>query len=77
MQLRRGIKQELASATGAITEADRDEAAERVVGVQAVKKRRLFKKSPDKPLGVVIEKQRQLRASTQSAAVSKRARSQR
>jgi hypothetical protein len=75
MQLRRGIKQELASATGAITDADSDETAERVVGVQAVKKRRLFKKRPDEPLGVVIKKQGQWRASTQSAPVSKRSRS--
>jgi hypothetical protein len=77
MQLRRGIKQELVGATGVVTEADIDDTAEQVVGVQAAKKRRLFKKSPDEPLGVVIEKQRQLRASTKSAAVSKRAGSQR
>ena len=77
MQLRRGIKQELASTTGATTDAESDEAAERVVGVQAIKKRRLFKKSPDEPLGAVIKKQKQWRASTQSAAAPKRTRNDR
>lgn len=71
-QLRRGINQALSPLGGKAIEDHLDQVASEVNAVQAAKKHKLFKKSPDQPLGIVLERQRQWREAAQNPRKSPR-----
>ncbi|MBJ7609593.1 MAG: hypothetical protein JF887_09235 [Candidatus Dormibacteraeota bacterium] len=62
MRLRKAVHQALGRAKGAAEPESEDEAENRVAAVQSTAKRRLlFRKWPDTPLGEVLERKRRRR----------------